>query len=353
MYRYAQMSVSTVIFGCSGPGLTAGERAFFRDCNPWGFILFSRNVETPAQVRHLCADLRESVGRDAPIFVDQEGGRVQRLKGPHWRQYPAAHIFGDLYQQDQDGALRATWLNYRLIAHDLREVGITANCTPIVDLPVHGADSVISDRAFSSRVPDTIRLAHAAMAGLTAGGIIPVTKHIPGHGRADVDSHFKLPVIYEHLEELENHDFKPFRALSYGPVAMTAHVLIYDVDPKNPVTISKACVHNIIRRKIGFDGLLISDDLDMKALSGNLVQLAEHSLAAGCDIVLQCNGKMTSMVEVAQGLKPLSGNSARRASLAEYMTDHMESFDVHKAIVEYQTLMGKKQGFGEYEKVFA
>ena len=285
------MSVSSAIFGCAGPRLNAGEAAFFRDCNPWGFILFSRNIETPDQVRRLCIDLRTSVGRDALIFVDQEGGRVQRFTTPHWRKAPWAHEFGRLYGIDQAVAKRATWLNFRLIADELRSVGVTADCAPVLDLPVFGADRIISDRAFSQCPIKMVSLANACMSGLTAGGVVPVIKHIPGHGRATVDSHKALPIIKEPLSVLESTDFVPFKALNQAPMAMTAHLIVEDVDAKTPVTISKHAMQAVIRNNIGYDGLVMSDDLDMKALSGDLTRLTEQTLAAGCDIALQCSGK--------------------------------------------------------------
>ena len=335
------MSVSAAIFGCAGPKLTSGEAAFFRDCNPWGFILFARNIETPEQVRRLCADLRASVGRDALIFVDQEGGRVQRLKPPHWRKAPWAHEFGRLYDIDEDAAKRATWLNFRMIADELRSVGITANCAPVLDLPVFGADKIISDRAFSQCPTKMIKLANACMAGLTAGGVVPVIKHIPGHGRALVDSHKALPVITEPLEILKKSDFVPFRAFAQAPMAMTAHLIVKQVDADTPVTISRKALQQVIRKNIGYDGLVMSDDLDMKALSGDLTDLTRQTLAAGCDIALQCSGKLPAMVKVAQGLSPLSGDSLRRAQIAEYMSDHVDDFDASAGLEEYNALMSE------------
>lgn len=333
------MSVNAAIFGCSGPELTSGEAAFFRDCNPWAFILFARNIETPDQVRKLCTDLRESVGRDALIFVDQEGGRVQRFKPPHWRKAPWAGAFGDLYGHNRKAALRATWLNFRLIADELRAVGVTANCAPVLDVPVWGADPIISDRAFSWNPNEMIKMAHACMAGLTAGGVVPVIKHLPGHGRATVDSHKALPVIEESLETLRNSDFLPFQAFPEAPMAMTAHVVLSAIDPDVPVTISPRAMKTIIRGELGYDGLVMSDDLDMKALKGDLTTLTEQTLKAGCDVALQCSGNLPSMVKIAKGLRPLKGEALRRATMAELMSDVAESFDKTSALAEYDGLM--------------
>lgn len=333
------MPINAAIFGCSGPELTQGEAAFFRDCNPWAFILFARNIETPDQVRKLCTDLRESVGRDALIFVDQEGGRVQRFKPPHWRKAPWAGALGDLYALDHKAGLRATWLNFRLIADELRSVGVTANCAPVLDIPVWGADPIISDRAFSCNPNVMIKLAHACMAGLTAGGVVPVIKHLPGHGRAMVDSHKALPIIEESLETLRNSDFIPFKAFPDAPMAMTAHVVLSAVDPDVPVTISPRAMQSVIRDELNYDGLVMSDDLDMKALKGDLTQLTEQTLRAGCDVVLQCSGKMAAMVKIAKGLSPLKGESLRRAEMAELMSDTVVSFDEAAGLAEYTDLM--------------
>jgi len=335
------MTISSAIFACRGPELLPTEAIFFRDCNPWGFILFGRNIETPNQVRRLCADLRNAVGRDALIFVDQEGGRVQRLGPPHWRKAPWAFNFGDLYRLNQQDALRAIWLNFRMIAEELRDVGITANCAPVLDLPVFGADPIISDRAFSRDPEEMIVMAHACMDGLTAGGVVPVIKHIPGHGRATVDSHKALPIITESLAELEATDFVPFKAFADAPVAMTAHVVLECVDAERPITISKPAFQQIVRENLGFNGLVMSDDLDMKALTGEQTELAEKTLAAGCDIVLQCSGHLSDMVNVAKGLKPLTGESLRRAQQAELLPEFLEPINQASALEEYTALMSQ------------
>lgn len=333
------MTINSAIFACRGPELLATEAMFFRDCNPWGFILFGRNVETPNQVRKLCADLRSAVGRNAVIFVDQEGGRVQRLGPPHWRKVPWAFTFGELYRLNPQDALRAIWLNFRMIADDLRAVGITGNCAPVLDLPVFGADPIISDRAFSRDPEEMINMAQACIDGLTAGGVVPIIKHIPGHGRATVDSHKALPVITESLEVLEATDFVPFKAFADAPVAMTAHIVLECVDADQPITISRPAFQKIIRENLGFKGLVMSDDLDMKALEGGLESLTEKTLAAGCDIVLQCSGHLSDMVNVAKGLKPLTGVSLRRTQRAELLTESLEPINHAAALEEYTTLL--------------
>ena len=333
------MTINAAIFSCQGPELLASEAVFFRDCNPWAFILFGRNIETPDQVRKLCADLRAAVGRDALIFIDQEGGRVQRLRPPHWRDAPCAFDFGDLYRINPQDALRAIWLNFRLIADELRGVGITADCAPVLDLPVFGSNPIISDRAFSRDPKEMIDMAHACMAGLTAGGVVPVIKHIPGHGRAKVDSHKALPIIPENLDTLRATDFVPFKAFSDAPMAMTAHVVLESVDPQKPITTSKTAFTQIIREEIGFDGLVMSDDLDMKALKGGLSTLTRETLAAGCDVVLQCSGQLPDMVKVAKGLQLLTGDSLLRAYKAEALAQNVEAFDAASALAEYTQLM--------------
>lgn len=332
-------AVSPVIFGLNGPQLSAGEAAFFRDCNPWGFILFARNIENPEQLRRLCADLRESVGRDALIFTDQEGGRVQRLGPPHWRKAPWASLFDALFDIDEDTALRAVYLNFRLIAEELRTVGITADCAPVLDLPVFGADPIVSDRAFSTDKFRMVKMADACMAGLMDGGVVPVIKHMPGHGRALVDSHKALPIIDADISVLEDTDFFPFKALSMAPMAMTAHVVLSQIDKDNTATISKPVMEQIIRGCLGYDGLVMSDDLDMRALTGDLSTLATQALKAGCDIVLQCSGEMPAMVKVAHGLTPMGAKTRARAAIAELISDEWKIIDKKAVLDEYNELM--------------
>jgi len=328
-----------VIFGCSGPKLSPAEKAFFRDCDPWAFILFARNVETPEQIRRLTDDLRNAVGREALVFIDQEGGRVQRLRPPHFRDCPPAQRFGHIYASDPEKGKRAIWINHRLIADELRSVGVTANCAPVLDLPVAKADPIISDRAFANNPASVIDMAHAAMAGLMSGGVAPVIKHIPGHGRADVDSHKALPVIKTWERVLSDTDYLPFMAFADAPMAMTAHVVVKHADPDLPVTLSATAMRELVRGKLGYDGLVMTDDLDMKALSGDLEDLTRRALKAGCDIGLHCNGKMRSMVKVAKGAGMLEGKALIRAITADYCAATPDEFDAQAALAELDELM--------------
>jgi beta-N-acetylhexosaminidase len=308
------VSCAAAILGCRGPALDAEERAFFRDVDPWGFILFARNVETPDQVRRLTDALRETVGRpDTPILIDQEGGRVARLTPPHWRLYPPGRAYGEL-----DPAIRreVTRLGARLLAHDLAAVGINVDCVPVLDVPDPQGHEIIGDRAYGDTPEQVALLGRAACEGLIAGRVLPIVKHIPGHGRAKADSHLELPVVETSFEDLEARDFAPFRALSDMPMAMTAHVIYADIDGALPATTSKIAFDRVIRGAIGFDGLVMSDDLSMKALSGDFAERARASLAAGCDVVLHCNGDMDEMVQVMAGTSRLSGRAAERARAA-------------------------------------
>ena len=295
------------IFGVAGPTLRGEERGFFRDVQPLGFILFARNVVDPDQVRRLVNDLRASVEHaEAPVLIDQEGGRVQRLRPPHWRAAAAAAKFGVLAVQRADTGRRAVFLNHQLIGADLAALGIDVDCAPLIDVHQPGAHDVIGDRAFSGDPEQVAALGRAAADGLLSVGITPVIKHIPGHGRTMVDSHHHLPRVTASRAELSRTDFVPFKRLADLPWAMTAHILYEAIDPAQPATLSAKVISEIIRGEIGFDGLLLSDDLSMKALRGTLGELAQRSVAAGCDIALHCNGKMEEMVEVAAGVPPLS-----------------------------------------------
>ena len=334
------MSPLAVILGLSGPKLTDAERLFFRDANPWAFILFARNVENPKQLLRLTSDLREAVGRNCLIFVDQEGGRVQRLRAPHWRKFPSGAAFQHLYAKEKWLGKRAAYLSYRLIADDLRKVGITADCAPVLDLPQKNADPIISDRAFGVNPVPIIDIAHAAMAGLMCGGVAPVVKHIPGHGRATVDSHKELPRIKASRKVLENTDFIPFRALADAPMAMTAHA-VYECNSRSAVTVSKKSLTELVRAAIGFNGLVMSDDLDMKALKGGLTRKTERALAAGCDVALQCSGKLPAMVKVVKGASALEGRAMWRATVAENCADHITPFDREAAEHEFDALLSQ------------
>ncbi|GAB4511764.1 MAG: beta-N-acetylhexosaminidase [Roseibium sp.] len=330
------------ISGCAGPVLTADEVCFFRDEDPWGLILFARNIETPDQVRALTDTFRNMVGRDdAPVLVDQEGGRVQRLRPPHWRKYPAPRIFGDLYRRDGDAALRAAWLGARLIAEDLRPLGITVDCLPCLDVGFAETVDAIGDRAFSTDPGIVSALGAAMVAGALAGGVLPVIKHIPGHGRARVDSHIELPRVDADLSSLESVDFRPFEALSQVSLGMTAHIVYEGIDADAPGTQSEKVIRGIIRERIGFDGCLMSDDISMKALGGRFDDRSRKVIEAGCDIVLHCNGDMEEMRAVAAGVPELGGRSAERCAAAlGGRTDPQDEFDGPEAWRELQERTG-------------
>lgn len=302
-----------VLFGCAGPDLLPEERAFFRDSDPLGFILFARNVDTPERTRRLVDDLRSCVARaDAPVLVDQEGGRVARLRPPHWRKAPPARLLGELYARDPDHGLEATKINSRLLAADVASVGCDVDCLPVLDIAFPETHAVIGDRAYADRPEPVAALGRAAAEGLLAEGVMPVIKHIPGHGRATVDSHESLPRVTVSRSELERTDFVPFRLLSDLPWAMTGHLLFDAIDPRDCITVSAGAVQDVIRGHIGFDGLLLSDDLSMQALGGSLGDRAERALAAGCDIALHCNGRMAEMVEISGRTSAMTEAAGRR-----------------------------------------
>ena len=294
---------SPVIFGISGTVLSADEREFFAKIRPYGYILFARNCENPAQIKELTLSLQEisGQGRGLPILIDQEGGRVARLKPPHFPEFPPAAYFAKIAETDLEAAKIATYDNAKKIADILLELGITVNCAPLADIPLKGAHDIIGDRAFGDNPAQVIALARAFADGLIAGGVTPVLKHIPGHGRAVADSHMELPVVNTSLEELRKTDFMPFKALSDLPMAMTAHVLFTAIDPQNMATVSPAAIR-LIREEIGFKGVLMSDDLSMKAMRGSFSERARAVLSAGCDLVLHCNGDMAEMKQVAEGI---------------------------------------------------
>ena len=314
------------ILGCSGLALTDAERAFFRAADPWGFILFRRNVESPAQVRGLVDALRDSVGRaDAPVLIDQEGGRVQRLRPPQWPAYPPGRAYGELSPGDRR---QMAWLGARLIAHDLQALGVTVDCLPVLDVPAPDAHDVIGDRAYSNDPAEVASLGRAAAEGMLAGGVLPVMKHVPGHGRARADSHKRLPVVEAAREALEARDFVPFHALADLPMAMTAHVVYRALDPARPATTSPVVIAEIIRGAIGFQGLLISDDLSMNALAGGLGARASAALAAGCDVALHCNGDAAEMESVVAATPALAGDALARAQTAlGRLSREVEPFD--------------------------
>lgn len=330
-----------VVFGCAGPRLSAEEAAFFRASDPLGFILFARNCERPDQVRALVRALRGSVDRsDAPVLIDQEGGRVARLGPPHWRKAPAQGVFAELARSDRAAARHAARLNARLLAAELDGLGITVNCLPVLDLPRAGAHAIIGDRALGND-PETIaELGRAVCEGLLEGGVLPVVKHIPGHGRARADSHVALPVVEAPADDLRASDFRPFAALRDAPLAMTAHVVYAAFDPMLPATLSRTVVAGVIRGEIGFDGLLVSDDLSMGALGGTLKARAEAALSAGCDLVLHCNGRLAEMAQVAAAVGPLGGEAERRLARAQRRIEKPSPIDFKSLEAEVERMIG-------------
>ncbi len=329
----------SVIFGCSGPSLLEEERRFFAEVNPVGFILFARNIVDPVQTRDLVAGLRAAVGRpDAPVLIDQEGGRVRRLRPPHWWESPSAAAIGALYQKNRTLGLQAARANAHLIASELYDLGIDVNCTPVLDLAFPAVTEAIGNRAYGA-VPEIVTdLGRAVCEGTMAGGVSPVIKHIPGHGRAVVDSHLHLPVVSTALETLRAYDFKPFIALRDAVWGITAHIVFEAIDPENPATLSPTVVNDIIRGEIGFDGFLMTDDISMQAISGGYDERAERSLRAGCDAVLHCNGKMDEMAAVASRCPVLSAQAQKRlqrALAARRKPEPLDAAEVEAQIKEW------------------
>jgi beta-N-acetylhexosaminidase len=337
------MSVSSaVLFGLAGPVLSDAERRFFRDCNPAGFILFQRNCESPEQLKRLTGDLRDCLGRgDIPILIDQEGGRIQRLKPPHWRQAPPAGAFADLYQRDQEAAMEGAYLNARLIAAELAEHGINVDCAPVLDILRPETHGIIGDRAYGETLEAVAALGLMVANGLLAGGVRPVIKHVPGHGRATVDSHLELPVVSSSVGELEQSDFGAFAALVDAPFAMTAHVVYTAIDGERPATISPVVIDRIIRETIGYQGCLMSDDIGMKALGGSYAERTTACLDAGCDLVLHCSGDMAEMAEVAAAIRPLTPAAARRLGRAMRGPAEQGGFDRDEALARLDALLAQ------------
>jgi beta-N-acetylhexosaminidase len=328
-----------LITGLAGPALTDRERAFLRDARPWGFILFRRNVAGPEALRRLVDDVRDTLGRAAPALIDQEGGRVQRLGPPDWTSYPPGAAFGALYDRDRGQGLAAARLGARLIAADLAAVGIDVDCLPIADVPVPGADPVVGDRAYGTDPAKVAAIAGAVAAGLFDGGVLPVLKHIPGHGRAIADSHKSLPVVTASRAELDASDFAAFRPLASLPLGMTAHVVFTAIDPAAPATVSATIVRDVIRDSIGFRGLLMTDDISMGALSGSLGERSRAAIAAGCDLILHCNGDMAEMLAVAAEAPLLAGGAARRADAALAMRKPPAPIDPAASRAQFATLL--------------
>lgn len=331
------------ISGVAGPALTGEERGFLQEARPWGLIVFKRNIESPASLKALIDDFRSAVGWQAPVLVDQEGGRVQRLGPPHWPSYPPGAAYGRLYDRDKTLGLAAATLGANLMAADLKEVGIDVDCAPIADVPVAGADPIIGDRAYGTEPAKVAAIAGAIATGLLQGGVLPVLKHLPGHGRATADSHERLPVVATDRATLEATDFAAFRPLNALPLGMTAHVVFSAIDPVAPATASVTIVRDVIRDSIGFSGLLMSDDISMGALSGSIGERTKAAIAAGCDVALHCNGKIDEMLAVARAVPRLTGAPARRAEAALALRRRPAPIDIAARRAEFSTLMAGAQ----------
>lgn len=335
--------VASLIVGLSGLAMTDDERRFYRDVQPAGVILFSRNVADREQLTRLVDEVRDTVGRqDFLVLIDQEGGRVQRLRPPVARSLPPAAVYAEFYAADPEGAKRAAFAVAQLAGEELRTFGITMNCAPVADLPVEGSHEIISDRAYGSTVGEVVALARAVADGYLASGVVPVIKHIPGHGRANADSHFSLPVVATNRETLSATDFAPFKALADLPAAMTAHVVYSAIDAANPASTSAVVTREIIRGEIGFDNLLMSDDLSMKALSGPMRARAEAVIAAGSDLALHCNGDLAEMRAAAEGVPALEGRAAERFAHACTCIGRIEPYDREEALQLLAGLLGQQ-----------
>ncbi|UGA47041.1 beta-N-acetylhexosaminidase [Bradyrhizobium quebecense] len=336
------MTNRAFITGVSGLILNDAEREFIRAERPWGFILFKRNIESPAQVAALVGELRSAAGMaDAAVLIDQEGGRVQRLGPPHWPVYPPGASFSALYDIDPTLGLTAARLSSRLIAADLIDLGITVDCLPLADVPVAGADAVIGNRAYGTEPDKVAAIARAVTDGLEQGGVLPVLKHIPGHGRATADSHFRLPTVDTARDELERTDFAAFRPLADLPMAMTAHVVFSALDPVHPATTSATIIEQVIRGLIGFQGLLMSDDVSMNALAGSIAERTRAIVSAGCDMVLHCNGNIDEMREVARETPELAGKALERAKATLAARKQPEPLDRQAARAELDALLNR------------
>jgi beta-N-acetylhexosaminidase len=325
------MAQSAFITGLQGQVLQADERAFLRAARPCGIILFARNIDTPQQVQRLIADAREAIGAPALVLVDQEGGRVQRLRPPHWRALPSGAMYAARYAIDRAAAIHEARTIARLIAHDLRALGFTCNCTPVVDVLAPDAHANIGNRSLGHEPKSVIALGRAIAEGHLAGGVLPVIKHIPGHGRATVDTHLALPTVTTSESELIATDFAPFKALADFPAAMSAHVVFQAIDPSGPSSTSKLVTERIVRGHMGFHGLLMSDDLSMHALTGTLGSRAARVIAAGTDVALHCNGQMAEMTDVAGNVPTLEGLAALRFERALSATTQESPFSIAEA----------------------
>ncbi|NRA30749.1 MAG: glycoside hydrolase family 3 protein [Parvularculaceae bacterium] len=309
------------MFGCSGTTLTDWEKAFFRETRPWAYILFGRNIDIPEQVKALTAALREaSNDPDAPIFVDQEGGTVARFKRPHFRHPPNPSAFAQHHEKDPEVAAEAAWLNARIMADDLKALGVNANCAPMLDVVDPNAHEFLQKRALGYDAETVTTLGKATALGLRDGGVAPVVKHAPGHGKGDADSHHNLPRVRATREQLIAEDFVPFQALKREAMMMTAHVIYEALDPDHPGTLSSAIINDVIRDDWGYDGLLMTDDINMNALGGTIEERTRSAIAAGCELICHCNGDLADMESVARGAGTLSGQAIIRADKARAIT---------------------------------
>jgi beta-N-acetylhexosaminidase len=327
--------LGATILDAQGHRLTSDEKALFRDTRPFGFILFARNIDTPNQVRALCDDFREAAGHDAVITIDQEGGRVQRLRAPTWREWLPPMEF---VQAAGENAAQAMYIRFRLIAHELYALGIDSNCAPMVDVPGPETHDFLYNRCYGLEARQIALMGQAANDGMLAGGVLPVIKHIPGHGRATADSHFELPHVDAPRDDLMRVDFEPFKALRDTPMGMTAHVVYSAIDTA-PATLSKPMMQ-VIREDIGFDNLIMTDDISMKALSGNLSDLSRDAIAAGCDVILHCNGTLPERAQVAQAAGEMTQAAQRRARRALSYRQTPDDIDIRALDAQLAGLMG-------------
>lgn len=329
------MTFGATIIDADGLRLTADEKTLFRDADPFGFILFARNIDTPDQVRALCDEMREAVGRDAVITIDQEGGRVQRMRAPHWREWmPPLELVALAGVQ----APRAMYLMYRIIAAELRSVGIDSNCAPMVDVAGAATHAFLRNRCYSSDPVRVAQLGRAAADGMLSGGVLPVLKHMPGHGRATMDSHFDLPTVSAPLDDLFQTDFVPFKALNHLPMGMTAH-LVYEALDDTPATLSPK-VMQLIRDDLDFDNLIMTDDISMKALSGTPSENAAAAIKAGCDVVLYCNASLEDRRAVTQAAGRMTPTAQIRAERALAMRTQPDAVDIPALEREFEALLG-------------
>ncbi|MGB7285730.1 MAG: beta-N-acetylhexosaminidase [Salaquimonas sp.] len=334
------MGIKAFITGVEGTSLNSDERSFLDHEHPWGLILFARNIEDPKQVHRLVDGFRDAVGRgDAPVFVDQEGGRVQRLRPPHWYTYATGAALGALWDHNKKLGAEMIYTHSRLIAHDLHAVGINVDCLPCIDVPVPGGHDVIGDRAYSTNAEDVATIGRIACEGLMAGGVLPVIKHIPGHGRAGADSHKELPEVHASHDELTRSDFIPFKRLNDMPMAMTAHVRYHALDTQAPATTSPFVISKIIREEIGFNGLLMSDDLSMQALEGDFAHRTDACFGAGCDLVLHCNGVLKEMDEIASVCRVLEDEALERAEATTALFSEPDEIDVDALRARYREIL--------------